>query len=534
MKSSISNCLFIIGCILTALSVTLTAAPDQAGWKSRPVDWRLSGGSRIKAIHYPPSQPPATLDRQSSSPVTIREKTILPDAASRLTYLDQTTVDSVTALVIDSPPIDGFVPWIAVLATNKRLAELEIDAVPYSSITGSLLTADPQNDYALGIFDTGASAHVMGHDQAVSVGISGSYLTTNTVEITGATGSVDAWVSKPLGIFIDGLSACEPNGVLTDTSGMVGEYNVAIAVGQSGSNLPTAIGSPLSVYYAADFNIDQPVVVVKDGAYYIAPDITFYELSDPCIPSYPNSIPLELRPLGGTTISYVYDPFDYPEYNPTSPSVIVGNSLQSLFFVHSVDLTDGNYSAIDKDRFMLDTGAQITVVGSRVAARLAFDPAQPEFEVEIQDVTGESTTAPGFYIDSLDIPALGNWLSFTNIPVVLLDVASPEGGTLDGIIGMNLFVDLNFAFHGGGLFGLDDPYIEFEPIPFSLPDIAPARGDGKIDILDLIALSESWLADPFSPRWNLERDIAPSWPDGIINIRDFAVLSQYWLTPSTP
>jgi len=530
MNFRISNFLFIVGCILAALSVTLTAAPDQTGWKSRPVDWRLSGGSRIKAIHYPPSQPPATLDSKTNQSVTIREKTILPEAASRLSYLDQTAADSVTALVIDSPPIDGFVPWIAVLATNKRLPELETDAVPYSPIIGTLLTADPQNEYALGIFDTGASAHVMGHDQAVSVGISGSYLTSNSVEITGATGSVDAWVSKPLGIFIDGLGACEPNGVLTDTSGMVGEYNVAIAVGQSGSSLPTAIGSPLSVYYAADFKIDEPVVMVKDDAYYIAPDITFYDLLDPDIPSYTNYIPLELRPLGGTTVSYVID-FDF---EPSTPSVIIGNLSQSLFFVHSVDLTDGDYSAIDKDRFMLDTGAQVTVVGSRVAARLALDPALPEFEVEIQDVTGETVFAPGFYIDTIDIPALGNWLSFTNIPVVLLDIASPEGGTLDGIIGMNLFVNLNFAFHGGGLFGQDDPYIEFDTIEFSLPDIAPAEGDGQIDVLDLVALSESWLADPFSPRWSLERDIAPSWPDGIINIQDFAVLSQYWLTPSTP
>jgi hypothetical protein len=71
---------------------------------------------------------------------------------------------------------------------------------------------------------------------------------------------------------------------------------------------------------------------------------------------------------------------------------------------------------------------------------------------------------PGFYIDRLEIPALGDWISFSNVPVVLLDVSSPEGGTLDGIIGMNLFSDFNLILRGGGLSLEGDPSLEFEPI----------------------------------------------------------------------
>jgi len=72
--------------------------------------------------------------------------------------------------------------------------------------------------------------------------------------------------------------------------------------------------------------------------------------------------------------------------------------------------------------------------------------------------------APGFYIDTLEIPALGRWFRATNVPVVLLDIASPEGGTLDGIIGMNLFVDCNLILRGGGLFLDDDPKLELERV----------------------------------------------------------------------
>jgi hypothetical protein len=75
--------------------------------------------------------------------------------------------------------------------------------------------------------------------------------------------------------------------------------------------------------------------------------------------------------------------------------------------------------------------------------------------------------APGFYVDSLEIPALGRWLKATQVPVILLDVSSPEGGTLDGIIGMNLFVDFNLIIRGGGLFLQDDPALELQPIEAS-------------------------------------------------------------------
>jgi hypothetical protein len=377
----------------------------------------------------------------------------------------------------------------------------------------------------------------MGYADADQAGLSGSYLTSNMVELIGVTGSVFAWVSYPLGIFIGGLGAIEPNGLLYNTSGMVGQTNVSIAVGDAveSPNLPTAIGSPLSVYFAADFHNDRQITVTRNSEEFTSPDIFFYELSDPCSPTYPNLIPLELRPLGGVDVEYIPDISNLFEIIPASPSVIIGNLSQSVFFVHSVDLYEGSKSAIDKDRFMFDTGAQVTVVGSRVAARLGLNPADPNFEVEIQGVTGDTIIAPGFYIDSIEIPALGEWLSFTSTPVILLDVASPEGGTVDGIIGMNLFVELNFVLRGGGLHGQDDPSIEFEPISHIIADIAPQGGDGKVDFLDLAELVSHWLETTISPDWNPQCDMAPpSNPDGMVNFLDFAVLAEHWLEGVEP
>jgi hypothetical protein len=181
---------------------------------------------------------------------------------------------------------------------------------------------------------------------------------------------------------------------------------------------------------------------------------------------------------------------------------------------------------------MFDTGAQVTVIGSRVGARLGLNPDNPEFIVEIMGVTGITTDEPGFYIDSIAIPALGGWLRFANVPVILLDVFSPEGGTLDGIIGMNLLDDFNFVLHGGGLFLMDDPRLELEYIGDKiLVDIAPGTGDGKVDLIDLAAFADAWLATSTSANWNVKCDMAPTeLPDGVINFLDFAVLAEHWLS----
>jgi hypothetical protein len=179
---------------------------------------------------------------------------------------------------------------------------------------------------------------------------------------------------------------------------------------------------------------------------------------------------------------------------------------------------------------MLDTGAQVTVIGSRIGARLGLDHNSPDFWVEILGVTSKPKDMPGFYIDSIQIPALGKWLEFSNVPVVLLDVASPEGGTLDGIIGMNLFVEYNFVLKGGGLFLTDDPVLEFQRIGEAcdnlVGDIAPAGGDCNVNSLDLFELVNQWLETSGTA------NIAPlESPDNIINLLDFAVIAENWLQP---
>ncbi len=459
--------------IVLASTLALQAAPE--GWQREDVDWQAGGGRRIRGVHYPKDRP---LPTRAERPAGRR-----PTAKDRLTI-----AAAPDEMLVEAPPVDGFVPWIAVSITKQRRAELEFEADVETSVRGSYPTGvKPQTDYTIGLFDTGASAHVMGYAAATRAGVYRGLVTSNETIVSGVTGSVVASVSHPLAVFIDGLDAVAADTLILDQSGMMGQSNVAIVVGQNpGSlpDLPTAIGTPLSVYYTTLISNTRTLTIERNGETFTAPEIRLYEADDPEAPSFANVIPLELRPLGGVSVQYIptldmgglggdwgLDLDDLlggggfaSDFPPASPSVIIGNSSQSLFFVHSVDLYEGEKSALDKNRFMLDTGAQITVVGSRMAARLQLDPAAPEFEVEVEGVTGDIIVAPGYYVDALEIPALGQWFRATEVPVVFLDVSSPEGGTLDGIIGMNLFVDFDLIVRGGGLFLQDDPTLELKRI----------------------------------------------------------------------
>lgn len=525
--------------LLTIVCATAAAPANRPGWKRQEVDWRMSGGSRIKAISYPQDKPPPLRGKRAGQRQTaVRQKTFTAQANPQLTPLAPEAATSILANVIDSPPIDGFVPWIAVSLTDARLDDYDFFAYDSPYLVGGYLTTYPQLDYAIGLYDTGASTSIMGNANADRAGVFINNLDGPfTVELVGATGSVEAIVSFPLGLFIDGISIIksypyDPNGIIEidDLLAMVGEWNTSILLGQiplpGTPDLPTAIGSPMSVFYAAHFQVDQQITVTHNNEDYTGPQMTFYPWYDSGIPTYSNKVTLELRPSGGAVAYWPsFDP-DTFEFVPSIPSVIMGDSMQSLFFFPEVDLAEPNHSAIEQDEFMFDTGAQVTVISSTLAARLNLNPAQSDFIVEIIDVTGAITIVDGFYLDSIEIPALGQNLSFSNVPVIMLDVASVEGGFLDGIIGMNLFNEYNFVFNGGGMDLHTPPYIEFEQIPYHIPaDIAPLGGDDKVDCLDLADFVKAYLAIPTSTNWNSKADMVS---DAEINFYDFAAFAEYW------
>ncbi|HPS54535.1 MAG TPA: aspartyl protease family protein [Sedimentisphaerales bacterium] len=500
----------IIFCLV--LFVSVVQADRQ--WVRKEVNWMGPETSKIKAVYYPEYD----------------KELIEGDFISVASQVLVKAQGSIAAMVIDSPPIDGFIPWIAINITDERISELDgiYDATVEPQISGDYLTNNPASNYAIGLFDTGASACVMSADAADITGISANpdMITSNPIELSGVNDSVLAYVSQPMGLFVGGLRNIDSDEHLSDVN-MVGLSNVALVIADhiDSPNVPTVAGSPMSVNYNTIFDNSNPITVEVDGQQYTAPDIQILDSSS-SIPDYRNSIPLELRPLGATSVQYAptinYETY---EFEPSSPSIIVGTSSQNLFFVSSVDMYQGSYQAYDKNRFMLDTGAQVTVIGSRIAARLGLDPQNAEFQVEIEGATGQIEMVDGFYIDKIEIPALGQWLSFTNVPVILLDVSSPEGGTLDGIIGMNLFTQLDFVLKGGGMFLQDDPSLIFQIIQSAKADF---NKDGSIDFYDFSLLASVRQRQSEQPDWDSLFDISnPS--DSVIDLGDLVIFAENWL-----
>lgn len=488
---------------------------------TKKVNWRAPAGGRITEIRFR-NQEEAVSSQESLS------TKVLPS--------------SVGAYAIESPPVDGFVPYVAVTTTNSNEGEGEYNAVPRSSIVGSPTMSNPQANFSIGIYDTGASAMVINFEDSQTLNLETNYLTDNITLVKGVTGEVDAWVSQPIGVFIGGLQILDnsgPSALLTDTVPMQGESNVSVISGMyPGANpdLVTAIGIPMSVFYYTWIQNDQPVSIIHNGTVYTSPAITLFdkETTEPNIlPDYPIKIPMQLRPMDAVWVQYIPTiDFSTFEETPSSPSIISGTfSTQSLFFVANVSMQEGSLPSTGYlQKFMLDTGAQITTVGTRVGSLLGLDPDNWEFQVPIIGVTGQIFEAPGFYIDSITIPALGQWLEFKQVPVVLLDILSPEGSTVDGIIGMNLFTEFNMLIRGGGFYLDDDPYITLQHIAVPLVgDIAPALRDGRVDLIDLDAFSQTWLSSTGQANWNSSADLVVS---GQIDLADLAVLAGQWMQSS--
>src|SRR4030042_1344571 len=76
------------------------------GWQHQKVDWRMTGGSSIKAVNYPAEKPLPMLNKRTARrPTSLRKKILPAEAAFRLAPLAQQSSASIIALVIDSPPI---------------------------------------------------------------------------------------------------------------------------------------------------------------------------------------------------------------------------------------------------------------------------------------------------------------------------------------------------------------------------------------------------------------------------------------------
>lgn len=393
------------------------------------------------------------------------------------------------------PRMVGFSPLVAITTSDQGFPlghDLEFEHVLESSYRGTPLnpTADPH--FVVGFLDSGSDVDLAAGSAAITLGLYGSHLTPNSIPIEGVGGQVFAPITMPVGFFAAGLSAVDSFGTL-DYSALVGHSNVCgltlPAISCGGPEVVTAIvGLPFLSFYNTVIRVDTPRTVTVGGVTYMGPDL---EILDPLesLPAFPRAITMEfasaLSPLV-TTANYYPDLEDLETpIIPTLLSLGPGYLPSGGAFFADILVLEGEPGPTNPAqpmRVLVDTGAQSSIMSRFMAASLNL-PFQSDFTIDVCGVGGLVEGVPGYFVDYVKINALGGAMEFSKAPFVVLDLPSPEGGTLDGILGMNFFWNRNVVFEplvaaSAGFFHVSDPV----SVPYGDMDVSFSVSDNDVSL----------------------------------------------------
>jgi uncharacterized repeat protein (TIGR01451 family) len=126
--------------------------------------------------------------------------------------------------------------------------------------------------------------------------------------------------------------------------------------------------------------------------------------------------------------------------NHTDPGLTLTESYNPVTTVQLTNTIDGTPVEANDQTFLLDTGAQLSVISTAIAVQLGLDLDNPDLTIDVGGAGG-TATIPGFTIESLTLPrdddndgVIDGELVFTSVPIFVLDL----GVDIDGILGMNL------------------------------------------------------------------------------------------------
>lgn len=431
------------------------------------------------------------------------------------------------------PPLAGFSPLIAIATSDKRSFEdFDFEHALAGSYTGRPLNPPAEQNFVVGILDTGSVVDLAAGTSAKILGLEGPYLSATEFPIGGVSGMTSARITQPIGIFAAGLGAIGADGLL-DLSQVVGHTNVAALAAppiicDNDEALSAVVGTPLLAFYTTVIRVDQPRRVVVRDEIHIGPDIEILDFYQPAAQDFPRRIPMELSGLSPVTTAsyYAFPNFDdiFGEMEPLIPTLLSMFALSiptgASFFteVGVLQGQPGPFNSIQTMRMLVDTGAQSSIMSSNIAAKLNL-PLEPDFTALICGIGGLSEV-PGYYVDYLRINAMGGALEFARVPFVVLDMESPEGGPLDGILGMNLFWNRNVVLQptaGGAAF-----LHVSNPVPYAYIDL---NFDDVVDVTDFAIFAAAWHTTPADAEWN---GLCDFYLDEVIDARDLEAFADSW------
>lgn len=500
-KTAAAACIIVLWVSFGLCGAAAQMARQEAGI-------RLSNGLRISSVNISPKA---------------------SDASGRLSAQASSRVQ---------PPMAGFSPLIAITTSDRRSSDdFDWEHVLTDTYVGRPLNPPAEDNFVIGVLDTGSVVDLAAGESADILGLNGRYLTTSAFPVGGVSGQMDTMITQPIGVFAAGLGAIQANGRL-DLSQLVGHTNVAALASpaiacDNGEEVSAVIGTPLLAFYTTVIHVDQPRKVVVRGKTHIAPDIEIMDSYIPATNEFTHRIPIELGGLSPvSTASYYAMPDlsgdwedilgDWEPMVPTLLSMMAmdlptgGAFFAQLQVVHG---EPGPLNPLQSMRVMIDTGAQSSIMSSNVAANLNL-PLEPDFTVQICGIGG-MTEAPGYFVDYVRINAQGGALEYAHVPFVVLDMESPEGGPLDGVVGTNFFWNRNIVLEptvaGAGFLHVS------EPVPYAYIDL---NRDGAVDMTDFAIFAAAWRSTPNDPTWNSRCDF---FADEVIDARDLQAFTDSWL-----
>ncbi len=431
------------------------------------------------------------------------------------------------------PPLAGFSPLVAITASNKRsFEEFNPEHQLEPMYTGSPLIGLAAENYIIGVFDSGAMVDLVAGQSQDMLGIVGPYLTDRTMPIGGVGGQIDALISQPIGMFAAGLEAIDPNGTL-DVSQLKGHSNTCVLVSpeiscDTGESITGVIGTPFVGFYTTVIENDNPKTVYRNNTYHSSPNVKILQPYSGSIPQYPRRFSMELN-TPATTASYFQlfdiDTFETTVESPTMLSLYAFSIPFGGVFMTTIYVTEGQPDPTNPPqpmRVMVDTGAQSSIITPAMAAKLSL-PLTPDYTIDVCGIGGTTTDVPVYEIDYVRINALGGAMEFSNAPFVMLDLSLGDGGTLDGVLGMNFFWNRNVIFQpellGSSFFHVSDPVLYGH---------ADFNHDGAVDLADFAIFAAAWKSQSPDEAYNPACDF---YMDGQIDEKDFEVFLLHWLNP---
>lgn len=357
-------------------------------------------------------------------------------------------------------PVAGFQPKVMLSLTDRQETDDFVwTTSPDSPLNGNSIVHTGNSSITFATLDSGAQSHVLSgdlftNDVLFAANREGAY----TAQIAGAGGAaVDADISDPLGVYVAPLS--QFNGGVVNSSSWRGHYNAAVLTTPPNLGLPNIVGNPMFAQHQIEILNSQTSRRTLGSETFRAPTINLRPINTPInTTQYPTRSVLDLLdPVNSATSAPAFFPdfgtLDFLD-NPTTPT------FWTFPFV-TTTVTD-SLGTINNQQFLFDTGAQVSLLSTQLAADIGFDSKTqtPDFEIQVSGIGG-IVTVPGFILDQLRVSSTGGTLTFNNVPVVVLDITDPRDGIgfVPGILGMNVFNDRDMVINQSP----SNPIVRFSP-----------------------------------------------------------------------